>query len=133
MGVTIGTEKNNVNNLDYVHIIYLNSYCYYLELCYVNYYRNKKNNENKFDYVHIILCQLLDNESSLYIGVGKRVVIWIFKIKISNCNPLPNSYIRRALSLYRSWEAGCNLDFQNPNFELQPASPLLYKESSLSI
>ena len=44
-----------------------------------------------------------------------------------------NSYILSSLSLYRSWEVGCNLDFQNPNFELQPASRLLYTESSLYI
>ena len=37
---------------------------------------------------------------SLYIWVGKVVVIWILKIKILNCNPLPNAYIPRGLSLY---------------------------------
>ena len=55
------------------------------------------------------------------------------KIQTSKCNPLPNSYILRALSLYMSWEGGCDLDFEKSNFELQPSSQLIYTESYLSI
>ena len=32
-----------------------------------------------------------------------------------------------------SWEGGCDLDFENSNFELQPASQCIYTERSLSI